>query len=282
LKVRHPYRAGTFYPGTAGSLKLQIEQCFTHSLGPGKIPKTAENGRHSLVGFVSPHAGYMYSGPIAAHGFYNLAVDGKPETIVIFGPNHTGQGSAIATTNEGVWRTPLGDVQIDTLTADTIVKESKIVDLDESAHMFEHSIEVQLPFLQYLYGSHFQFVPIAFLMQDLESSQEVGEATAKALMNKNALIIASSDMTHYEPQKSVEKKDNLVIEAVEKMDENQLYAVVEDYGISTCGYGPIAALITAAKALGARNAKLLRHATSGDVTGDFSTVVGYAAIALSK
>lgn len=282
MKVRRPCQAGTFYAGTAGSLKAQIEQCFTHALGPSKIPKIVENGSRSLVGFVSPHAGYMYSGPVAAHGFYNLAVGGRPEIIVIFGPNHTGQGSAIAAMNEGAWRTPLGDVQIDTPTADFIVKESKIVDLDDTAHMFEHSIEVQLPFLQYLYGSNFRFVPIAFLMQDLESSQEVGEATAKALMNKNAVIIASSDMTHYETQKSVEKKDDLVIEAIEKMDESQLYAVIEDYAISACGYGPIVALITAAKALGARNAKLLRHATSGDVTGDFSAVVGYASIAFSK
>jgi len=282
LKVRRPCQAGTFYAGTAGSLRAQIERCFTHPLGPSKIPKTVENGSRSLVGFISPHAGYMYSGPVAAHGFYKLAVDGRPEIVVIFGPNHTGQGSAIATMNEGVWRTPLGDVQIDNLTADFIMKESKIVDLDDTAHMHEHSIEVQLPFLQYLYGSNFRFVPIAFLMQDLESSREVGEATARALMNKNAVIIASSDMTHYEPQKSVEKKDYLVIEAVEKMDENHLLAVIEDYGISACGYGPIVALITAAKALGARSAKLLCHATSGDVTGDFSAVVGYASIAFSK
>jgi AmmeMemoRadiSam system protein B len=282
LKVRRPCQAGTFYAGTAESLRAQIEQCFTHTLGPGTIPKIVVSGPRNLVGFISPHAGYEYSGPVASHGFHHLAVDGKPEIIVIFGPNHTGQGSAIATMNEGVWRTPLGDAKIDTPTADSIVKESRIVDLDDTAHMFEHSIEVQLPFLQYLYGSDFRFVPIAFLMQDLESSREIGEATAKALMNKNAVIIASSDMTHYEPQKSVEKKDNLVIEAIEKMDESQLYTVIEDYGISACGYGPIVALITAAKALGARNAKLLCHATSGDVTDDFSSVVGYASIAFSK
>ena len=282
MKVRRAYQAGTFYAGTAGTLRTQIEQCFTHALGPGKIPKTVENGPHNLVGLVSPHAGYMYSGPIAAHGFYNMASDGKPEIVVILGPNHTGQGSAIAIMKEGVWRTPLGDVQIDVPTADFIMKESKIVDLDDTAHVFEHSIEVQLPFLQYLYGSDFRFVPIAFLMQDLESSREVGKAAAKVLANKNAVIIASSDMTHYEPQKSVEKKDNLVIEAVEKMDESRLYSVIEDYGISACGYGPMIALITAAKALGAKNAKLLRHATSGDVTRDFSAVVGYASIAFSK
>jgi AmmeMemoRadiSam system protein B len=271
-----------FYAGTAESLKAQIEECFVHKLGPGKLPKTTEKGPHNLVGFISPHAGYMYSGPVAAHGYYNLALEGKPETAIIFGPNHTGQGSAISIMNEGIWRTPLGDVQIDTPLADQIMHESKIIDLDDSAHMFEHSIEVQLPFLQYLYGSAFRFVPICFLMQDLESSREVGQAIAKALMNKNAIIIASSDMTHYEPQRNAEKKDKLVIEAIEKMDESQLYSAVENYGISACGYGPIIALITSAKTLGAKNAKLLRYATSGDTTGDYSAVVGYASIAFFR
>jgi AmmeMemoRadiSam system protein B len=271
-----------FYAGTAESLKAQIEECFTHKLGPGKLSKVAEKGSRNLIGFVSPHAGYMYSGPVAAHGFYNLALDGKPDVTVIFGPNHTGQGSAISIMNDGAWRTPLGDVQVDTETANMIMQEPGVIDLDDSAHMSEHSIEVQLPFLQYLYGSAFRFVPISFLMQDLESSRQVGQATAKALMNKNALIIASSDMTHYESQKSAEKKDKLVIEAVEKMDENQLYSTIETHGISACGYGPIVALITAAKILGARNAKLLRYATSGNVTGDFSAVVGYASVAFFK
>ncbi len=271
-----------FYAGTAESLKAQIEECFMHKLGPGKLPKVAEKGPHSLVGFVSPHAGYVYSGPVAAHGYYNMALDGKPEVIAIFGPNHTGQGSGISIMNEGVWRTPLGDAQIDTETANVVIGESSLIDLDDSAHTFEHSIEVQLPFLQYLYGSAFKFVPISFIMQDLESSREVGQATAKALMGKNAVIIASSDMTHYEPQKSAEKKDKLALDAAEKMDEAQLYSTVESHGISMCGYGPTIALITAAKTLGAKNAKLLKYATSGNVTGDFSAVVGYASIAFSK
>jgi len=271
-----------FYAGAAESLKRQIEECFKHNIGPGKIPKAAEKGSRSTIGLVCPHAGYMYSGPVAAHSYYNLALDGKPDVVVIFGPNHTGQGSALSIMNEGVWRTPLGDVQIDTETANLIMRESKVIDLDDSAHMSEHSIEVQLPFLQYLYGSAFRFVPISFLMQDLESSREVGQATAKALTGKNAVIIASSDMTHYEPQKSAEKKDKLALEAVEKMDEKQFYSIVESYGISTCGYGPIAALITAAKILGVKNARLLCYATSGNVTGDFSAVVGYASVAFSK
>ena len=271
-----------FYAGTAESLKAQIEECFTHKLGPGKLPKVAEKGPRSLVGFVSPHAGYVYSGPVAAHGYYNMALDGIPEVIAIFGPNHTGQGSGISIMNEGVWRTPLGDAQIDTETAKMVMRESSLIDLDDSAHTFEHSIEVQLPFLQYLYGSTFKFVPISFIMQDLESSREVGQATAKALVGKNVVIIASSDMTHYEPQKSAEKKDKLALDAAEKMDETQFYSTVESHGISMCGYGPIIALITAAKTLGAKNAKLLKYATSGDVTGDFSAVVGYASIAFSK
>lgn len=282
MKVRRPCQAGMFYAGTAESLKAQIEECFMHKLGPGKVPKVAERGSRGLVGFVSPHAGYVYSGPVAAHGYYNMAVDGKPEIVIILGPNHTGQGSAISIMKEGVWRTPFGDVQIDTLIADQIMRGSKVVDVDDSAHIFEHSVEVQLPFLQYLYGSAFRFVPICFLMQDFESSREVGQATAKALVGKNAVIIASSDMTHYEPQKSAEKKDKLALEAVEKMDESQFYSIVETHGISACGYGPIVALITAAKILGAKNSRLLCYATSGNVTGDFSAVVGYASVAFSK
>jgi len=282
LKVRRPSRAGEFYAGTVGSLKAQIEECFTHRLGPGKIPHVSEKTLQTLVGFVSPHAGYMYSGPVAAHGYYSLAMEGKPEVIAIFGPNHTGQGSGISIMSEGVWRTPLGDAEIDTETANKIMRGSDIIDLDDSAHTLEHSIEVQLPFLQYLYNAAFKFVPICFMMQDLDSSREVGRAAATALKNRNALIIASSDMTHYEPQKIAEKKDRLAIEAIEKMDEEQFYSVLEDNGITACGYGPIIALIAAAKMLDVRNAKLLKYATSGNVTGDFSAVVGYASIAFSR
>jgi len=168
-----------FYAGTAQALKTQIEECFTHRLGPGELPKVAKQRLQTIVGLVCPHAGYMYSGPVAAHAYYHLATDGKPNTIVLFGPNHTGRGSGLALMKEGVWRTPLGDVEIDTDTADLILKESEIIDVDDSAHTLEHSIEVQLPFLQYLYGSAFKFVPICFLMQDLQSSQEVGTAVAK-------------------------------------------------------------------------------------------------------
>jgi len=224
----------------------------------------------------------MYSGPVAAHSYYELAKDGKPDVIVIFSPNHTGRGSALAVMNEGVWRTPLGDVEIDAKTANQILSESRIIDVDDRAHAYEHSIELQLPFLQYLYGSAFKFVPICFLMQDLQSSREVGQATAKALSGKNALVIASTDMTHYEPQEMAEKKDKMAIDAAIKMNEEQYYSTVEAHAISTCGYGPTVAAITAAKALGAKKAQLLCYKTSGDITGDFSTVVGYASISFMK
>ncbi len=281
-KVRRPCQAGAFYAGTAESLKRQIENCFLHELGPGKIPEVVETGPRRVIGLVCPHAGYMFSGPVAAHAYYKLALDGKPDVVVLFGPNHTGYGSGLAVMNEGFWRTPLGDIEIDGELADQIVRESRIVDVDDSAHRFEHSIEVQLPFLQYLYGSAFKIVPVCFLMQDLSSAREVGKAVATVLAEKNAVIIASSDMTHYEPQESAERKDKMVLEAVEAMDEAKFYSVIEAHRVSACGYGPIAALITAAKILGAKEAKLLCHKTSGDVIGDYSSVVGYAAVCFTK
>jgi AmmeMemoRadiSam system protein B len=281
VKIRLPSQAGAFYAGKAESLKRQIEECFLHELGPGKIP-TVVRGPRRIIGLICPHAGYMYSGPVAAHAYYKLALDGKPDIIVLFGPNHTGYGSALAIMNEGFWRTPLGDVEVDSETANKIVKEARIVDVDDSAHRHEHSIEVQLPFLQYLFGSEFKIVPICFLMQDLPSARDVGQAVAKVLSGKNALIIASSDMTHYEPQKSAEKKDRLALQAVEAMDEERFYSVIEEQRITACGYGPIMALITASKALGAKEAKLLCYRTSGDVIGDYSAVVGYAAVQFTK
>jgi len=281
VKIRRSCQAGSFYAGIPEALKKQIENCFTHKLGPGKIP-IVQKGSRNVVGLICPHAGYMYSGPVAAHSYSCLAADGKPHVIVIFGPNHTGQGSGLAVMKEGVWRTPLGDVQIDKETADQILRKSGIIDVDELAHVFEHSIEVQLPFLQYLYGSAFTFVPVSFLMQDFESSREVGQAVAEALDGKNAVIIASTDMTHYEPHELAEKKDRKALSALEKLDEKEFYSTIERYHITACGYGPVVALITAAKLFGAKKGQILCYKTSGDVTGDYSAVVGYASAAFTK
>ncbi len=282
VTVRPPSQAGAFYAGTSQSLKKQIENCFLHPLGPGKIPQNAEGRLKHVVGTISPHAGYMYSGPVAAHGYYRLGVDGKPDLAVILGPNHTSYGSPLAIMNEGVWRTPLGDLEVEGSIADQIVQESGIVDVDASAHRMEHSIEVQVPFLQYLYGTEIKIIPICFSMQDLQSARDVGEAVGKVLKDKNAVIIASSDMTHYESQKSAEMKDRLALDTIEKMDEEALYSAIERQRITACGYGPISSLIAAARLLGTKEAKLLCHKTSGDITGDHSSVVGYASVCFEK
>jgi len=281
-KVRRPRVAGSFYEGNAESLKAQIEDCFLQEFGPKKLPKVNENGARDIVGVVCPHAGYMFSGAVAANAYYELALDGKPDTVVILGPNHTGYGSALALMNEGVWSTPLGDVEIDAETANRIVRETRLVDVDEVAHRFEHSIEVQLPFLQYLYGSEFKFVPICFQMQDLASAVEVGKALVEVLASKNAVVIASSDMTHYEPQGKAAAKDLAALKSVEAMDEKRFYSIIEAQNVTACGYGPIATVITAAKGLGAKEARLLCYKSSGDVTGDYSSVVGYAAVSFKK
>ena len=282
VKVRRPTQAGAFYEGTSDALKQQIENCFTDKLGPGKLPEVAKTYPKHVIGLICPHAGYMYSGPVAAHAYYALAVDGKPDVVVLLGPNHTGVGSGLAVMNEGFWRTPLGDVEVDRETANKLVRESRIIDIDDSAHRDEHSIEVQLPFLQYLYQSSFKIVPVCFLMQDISSAREVGQAVAKALLDKKAIIIASSDMTHYEPQESAERKDKKALDAIVAMDEVRFQSTIETYNITACGHGPIAALITAAKILGGTEARLLCYKTSGDVTGDRSSVVGYAAACFMK
>ncbi len=282
MKIRRPTQAGAFYEGDAEALKIQIENCFLQELGPKKYPQVNKNGPRQLVGLICPHAGYMYSGAVAANAYYELACDGKPDIVVILGPNHTGYGSALSLMNEGVWRTPFGDVEVDVETANQIVQETRIVDVDDAAHRFEHSIEVQLPFLQYLYGSNFRFVPICFQIQDLYSADEIGQAIAKVLNSKNAVVIASSDMTHYEPQTTAASKDKAALKAVEAMDVKRFYSIIETQNLTACGYGPIATTITAAKGMGAKEAKLLSYKSSGDVTGDYSSVVGYAAVSFKK
>lgn len=282
MRVRRPTQAGSFYAGDAESLRTQIEKCFLHEFGPGKLPKVEMSGVRKVVGLVCPHAGYMYSGPVAANAYNELALDGKPDTVVVLGPNHTGYGSALALMDEGVWQTPLGDVEIDTLVAHELVRETGLIDVDELAHRFEHSIEVQLPFLQYLYGDRFKFVPVCFQLQDYASAEEIGNALVEVLAERNAVVIASSDFTHYEPQTSAEKKDLAALEAVQAMDAKNFVSIIEERNVTACGYGPIATTITAAKGLLAKEAKLLRYKTSGDITGDKSSVVGYAAVSFRK
>jgi AmmeMemoRadiSam system protein B len=224
----------------------------------------------------------MFSGPIAAHVYNSLALDCSPETIIILGPNHTGYGSAISLMNEGKWQTPLGNVEIDQKIANSIVNQTNMIDIDELAHTFEHSIEVQLPFLQYLYGSNFKFIPICFQMQDLVTITEIGKILAKILYSNKVIIIASSDMTHYQPQKETLIQDIEALRAVEELNEKKFYNILESRNITACGYGPIATLIVVSNELKVKKAKLLCYKTSGDITGDYSSVVGYAAMTFRK
>jgi len=280
--IRRPTVAGQFYEADAEELRAQIKSCFLHKIGPQELPKVNQNThQRSIVGLICPHAGYMYSGPVAASAFYELAKDGKPDTVVLLGPNHTGYGSALSMMREGVWQTPLGKVEIDTALADQIRQETSVIEVDDVAHRYEHSIEVQLPFLQFLYGDTFKIVPICFLMQDYESAVEVGGALEEALDTANTIVIASSDMTHYETAKKASEKDQAALKAVTDLDAKRFYDIVEAQNITACGYAPIAALITYANGVCAK-AKLLNYHNSGDITGDHSSVVGYAAVSFRK
>jgi AmmeMemoRadiSam system protein B len=281
--LRRPTVAGQFYEGDAEALRAQLKACFLHRLGPQKLPQVNFHMRpRNIVGMVCPHAGYMYSGPVAATAFYELAIDGKPDTVVLLGPNHTGYGSALALMREGTWQTPLGNVEIDTELANAILKETRTVDADATAHRFEHSLEVQLPFLQFLYGNDFKIVPICYLMQDYDSAVEVGRALTEALDATNTVVIASSDMTHYEPAKKAAQKDQEALKHVIAMDAKRFYETIEKQNITACGYAPITSLITYANGVNAKEAKLLSYHNSGDISGDHSSVVGYAAVTFRK
>ena len=281
MSVRHPYVAGSFYPREAQSLKQDIEGCFKHALGPGRLP-TKGNEPRTITAIICPHAGYMYSGPVAAHSYLALSEERKPDTAIILCPNHTGVGSALSLMGKGIWETPLGRVNIDEETSRAIFDASGMVDLDETAHTYEHSIEVQLPFLQYLYGSAIRIVPICMGLQDLDVSRNLGEAIADATELKNTVVIASTDMTHQESQQSATRKDRLVLEAIQTMDEENVQKTVESHRITMCGYGPVSAALVTSKRLGADKAEILSYHTSGDITGDHGAVVGYASAKITR
>jgi AmmeMemoRadiSam system protein B len=282
LKIRKPTVANAFYAGTKTELTEQIIGCFTNRFGPGEVPKPAEHGPRKILGIVSPHAGYMYSGPVAAHGYAKLANDGLPDVFVILGPNHTGYGSGISIQTEGSWETPIGLSPIDNAVAKQIQKGTSIIDIDEAAHAYEHSIEVQLPFIQFLYGDIAKFVPICMMMQDLKTSREIARAIVEQSKDKDIFIVASSDFTHYEPHDTASRKDRTAIDAITRLDDAALNELGETSKVTMCGYGPITVLIAAAKLLGGVRAELLTHKTSGDITGDKSAVVGYSSIAFLR
>jgi hypothetical protein len=273
MGVRRPWVAGSFYPASPGHLKKTIKESFTHPLGPGKLPQKGAEER-KIIGIICPHAGLAYSGPIAAHSYYSLASEKTPSAVIILGPNHTGLGSPVSIWGEGAWETPLGKVGIHKHLAKKISEASDIIELDESAHFREHSIEVQLPFLQNIYRET-RIVPICMRYQDLATSRVVGRAIAESVAGMDILILASTDLTHMETKESAEWKDFGVLKRMESMNEEALQYWVHSQQVSMCGYGPVSATLVAAKKMGATKTQVLAYSTSGDITEDMSAVVGY-------
>jgi AmmeMemoRadiSam system protein B len=263
--TRKPVVAGQFYPASASELKRMIK---------GMVAEKAK--REEAIGVISPHAGYIYSGPVAGAVISRIRFK---DTFIIMGPSHTGMGRPFSIMTEGSWQTPLGEVEIDSGMAKKILAHSRYLEEDIAAHLHEHSIEVQLPFLQY-FSSDFKLVPIVLAYAGAAIYKEIGKAIAKAVKESGnkAVIIVSGDMTHYEAQASAQRKDTQAIEAVLALDEDELTRRVEGLDISMCGYAPAVSLIVAAKELGAKGAELVKYQTSGDTTGDYSSVVGYAGI----
>ena len=262
--MRRPAVAGKFYPLNPEYLKEELKNCF----------KGLEIRERHVIGAVCPHAGYIYSGQVAASAYATLP---KADIYVLIGPNHTGYGSPVSVSKD-TWETPLGIVEVDVRLADGFL--GSIVDVDELGHRYEHSIEVQIPFLQYLFGGSFRILPICMGMQDEETAVEVGNLIANLVLKsgKKVVLISSSDFTHYQPVGIAKKIDNEIIETILNQDVSGMYDLLYKSNASVCGYGPIAAMLTASKKLGGNRATLIKYANSGTVSGDMNAVVGYAAI----
>lgn len=266
MATRMPAVAGRFYPGSRQALLSDLDR-YT----------VAADERLAARGVVAPHAGYMYSGAVAGAVYGAVQV---PERLVILCPNHTGLGGDLAMMGSGSWRTPLGDAAIDEALAAALTRALPELADDESAHRFEHSLEVQLPFVQRQKPAA-RFVPVCVGTANLALLLRLGDALAAvvAAAGEPVLLVASSDMTHYESARNAHRKDTLAVERMEALDPEGLAAVVRRESISMCGWAPAVAVMQACKKLGATRGRLVRYATSGDVTGDQSSVVGYAGVA---
>ncbi|MES0328807.1 MAG: AmmeMemoRadiSam system protein B [Dehalococcoidales bacterium] len=265
--IRQPAVAGQFYPGTAEELRATID---------GLVDK--EVVKEEVIGLVSPHAGYIYSGPVAGATISRIKFR---DTFIVIGPNHTGMGKPFSIMTEGAWQTPLGEVAIDSELARQIRDDSSHLEEDTAAHQNEHSVEVQIPFLQY-FKPDVKIVPIVLASASADVLKEIGREIAGAVsrLKRPVVILASSDMTHYEPQAAAAEKDRQAIGAILDMDEDKLLERVAGLGISMCGYVPVVAMMAAARELGAGTAELVKYQTSGDISGDYGRVVGYAGIIL--
>jgi len=265
--IRSPAYAGSFYPATAEDLNNQFQG---FSTAPAK-PSTA-------IGMMAPHAGYIYSGKTAFMTYQQVQIT---DTAVVLAPNHTGSGSSVAMYTKGMWRTPLGGAEIDEALAEKIMTNISGAKNDFMAHDREHSLEVQIPFLQF-FNKDILIVPLQLKHLGLEKCRELGQqlATVIAEQNPRPLLVASSDMSHYESAQAAKAKDKRAIEQILKLDPEKLYKTVTEGNISMCGVVPTTVMLFAAKELGAKQAELVRYSNSGDVNGDYEQVVGYAGIVI--
>jgi AmmeMemoRadiSam system protein B len=267
--MRSPVVADRFYPGSPKKLSKTIRDYF--SAAP-----TAK--KFKALAVVSPHAGYVYSGELAAQTFAAVEI---PETVIILGPNHHGQGAPVALSTE-TWDMPLGRVSVDSEIAGKLLENCPHIKRDESAHRSEHSLEVQVPFLQVL-QKKLHIVPIVVSQISYQLCEEVAMALAKTIKDsrKNVLMVASSDMSHYEPRQITERKDHSALQCIERLDPYGLYRTVFDNQISMCGVIPVVIAMLAAKACGAEHSHLIGYTDSGYVSGDTNQVVGYAGVVIN-
>jgi MEMO1 family protein len=267
--VRRPAVAGRFYPSNPDDLRAEVRGYLSPASSKEHSPVRA-------LGCLAPHAGYMYSGHVAGAVFARVVI---PTRCILLCPNHTGVGHALAAMSGGAWKTPLGDVAIDGELAQALRKRFPALEEDPSAHRAEHAVEVELPFLQ-MRQREFRFVPIALGTGKFEILEALGKALAEVIAKEKdpVLIVASSDMNHYESDVVTRAKDHRAIEKILTMDPRGLFDVITEQDISMCGFGPAVAMLTAARQLGATSAELVKYATSGDVSGDRDMVVGYAGV----
>ena len=277
MPTRNPAVAGTFYPSQPDSLASLIHRCYLGPLGPGRLPPSPP-GTADFVALISPHAGYEYSGGVAAHSYLHASSLPDPDLLVVVGPNHYGLGSGVSTYGSGGWKTPLGTLRVDENAVEALTGEAGVVVTDPDSHRMEHSIEVQLPFLQHLYGDSVPFLPVSLIFQDEENASAVARGLAAAVRGRRAIVVASSDFTHYEPAKSAREKDAALLDAAAKLDVHGFYSALERLQVTACGFGAVATVMLLAKARGMKRGEVLKYATSGDTTGDNLQVVGYAAM----
>lgn len=269
--VRRPVVAGRFYPRNPDELRAEVESYLAQE-GPARSLVPA-------IGCIAPHAGYLYSGHVAGAVFARIDV---PRRCIVLCPNHTGMGTPLSIMREGTWDTPLGEVEIDSGLAGALWEQFPALQDDLAAHRAEHAIEVELPFLL-LRQPGLTFVPIAVGTGRLHALEALGMAMADviAVQKDRILIVASSDMNHYESDALTRIKDHRALERILTLDARGLFEVVTEQQVSMCGYGPAVAMLTAARSLGAKSAELVKYATSGDISGDRDKVVGYAGVVVA-